>query len=100
LPPLLTSPGLATDKNVFDPGRGDIVLARIAPTNDSPITVRVFTASARLVRTLRRLTPVGSGQYIVVWDGKTEDEFPVARGVYIIHIQGGGLNETVKVAVR
>jgi hypothetical protein len=99
-PPLLTSPGGATDKNVFEPAKGDIVLARIAPRDDSGIIVRIYTASGRLVRTLRNLEPVGSGQYVVRWDGRTEDEFLVARGVYLVHILGGGLNEVAKVVVK
>jgi hypothetical protein len=99
-PPLLTSPGAATDKNVFSPSRGDVVLARIAPVNDSPIEVRVYTASGRLIRTLRNLVSAGSGQYLVVWNGRTEDEFVVARGVYLIRVLGGGLREVVKVVVK
>ncbi|MEK7475133.1 MAG: hypothetical protein AAB152_05805 [Candidatus Coatesbacteria bacterium] len=99
-PPLLTSPGGATDKNIFEPSKGDIVLARINPRDDSGIIVRIYTASGRLVRTLRNLEPAGSGQYVVRWDGRTEDEFVVARGVYLVHILGGGLNEVVKVVVK
>ena len=100
LPPLLTSPGVATDKNVIEPAKGEFVLARIAPVNGSPIVVRVFTASGRLVRTLRNLTAAGSGQYVVAWNGRNEDEFVVARGVYLVHVRGGGLSETVKLVVK
>ena len=64
------------------------------------MSVRIFTASGRLVRTLRNTKPIGGGQVSVVWDGKTEDEYPVARGVYIVRIIGGGLNDTLKVVVR
>ena len=99
-PPLLTTPGAATDKNVFEPSRGDIVLARIYPLDDSGIYVRIYTASGRLVRTLRVLESAGSGQYVVRWDGRSDDEFIVARGVYLIHVQGGGLNQVLKVVVR
>jgi hypothetical protein len=43
---------------------------------------------------------MGEGQWMAAWDGKTEDEFPVARGVYLVHIVGGGLNVTLKIVVK
>jgi uncharacterized repeat protein (TIGR01451 family) len=99
-PLLLDGPGAALDRNVIRPPLGEIVLVRLYPFNSDPITVRVFTASARLVRTLRHLVPIGSGQFLVTWDGKTEDEFPVARGVYLVHVSGGGITALLKVVVK
>ena len=64
------------------------------------MAVKIYTASGRLVRTLRNTKPIGGGQVSVIWDGKTEDEFPVARGVYIVRVVGGGLSDTLKVVVR
>jgi hypothetical protein len=94
------SSDLALDKNVLDLGGGGIVLARIWPLNDSPIVTRIFTASGRLVRTLRKVTPFGRGQFLVEWDGRSEDEFPVARGVYLVDVKGGGIHKVLKVLVR
>jgi hypothetical protein len=99
-PLFLSSPGAATDKNVFTPSSGDIVLVRIAPVNGTPVTVRIHTASGRLVRTLRSPDSMGAGQLVASWDGRDEKGRPVARGVYLVHILGGGLNEVVKVVVK
>jgi len=99
-PLILTTPGAALDHNVISTAHGEVVLARIAPRDSSAVTVRVYTASGRLVRTLRRLTPMESGQWLASWDGKTEDEMPVSRGVYLIRVTGGGLDERLKLIVR
>jgi flagellar hook assembly protein FlgD len=86
--------------NAINPSKGEVVIARIRPRDASPILVKIFTASGKLVRTLRNQEAMGDGQWRVVWDGRTEDEHPVARGVYIVRILGGGLSETLKVVVR
>ena len=99
-PLILTTPGAALDHNVISTAHGEVVLARIAPRDSSAVTVRVYTASGRLVRTLRRLTPMESGQWLASWDGKTEDEMPVSRGVYLIRVTGGGLDEALKLVVK
>jgi hypothetical protein len=101
-PLALASPGGALSANAFSPSRGEVVLARIRPRTDEPVLVQVFTASGRLVRALRpqHFQALGGGQWLVTWDGKTEDELPVARGVYLIRVSGGGLNDVLKVVVR
>ncbi|MEK7474769.1 MAG: hypothetical protein AAB152_03950 [Candidatus Coatesbacteria bacterium] len=99
-PLVLTSPGAALDKNVLVLNSGQVVLARIWPLNGDPIVTRIFTASGRLVRTLRKLTPSGRGQFLVEWDGLSEDEFAVARGVYLVDVEGGGIHQILKVLVR
>lgn len=99
-PLALDDPGVALDRNVLDVGTGQLVLARIFPRNAQPVAVRVYTASGRLVRTLRKLTPLGRDQFIAEWDGLTEDGFKVARGVYLVQVLGGGLSQVLKVVVR
>lgn len=86
--------------NVIDPVKGEVAIARYFPFNDEPVAVRIFTASGRLVRTLASSRPMGDGQWMAIWDGKTLDEFPVARGVYLVRITGGGgLNATLKIVI-
>jgi hypothetical protein len=96
----LANPGGGLSANAFSPWAGETVLVRLFLLNRDPVQVRIFTASGRLVRVLRDTRPIGGGQVMVIWDGKTEDEFPVARGVYIIKVDGGGIRETLKVVVR
>jgi len=86
--------------NVIDPQKGEVAIARYFPFNDEPVAVRIFTASGRIVRTLESSRPMGDGQWMAIWDGKTRDEFPVARGVYLVRITGGGgLNATLKIVI-
>jgi len=99
-PLLLGYPGAALDRNAISLAQGEVVLARIAPRDGSPMTVRVYTASGRLVRTLVQFTAMDSGQWQVSWNGRTEDEKPVSRGVYVVRVTGGGLDERLKVVVR
>jgi hypothetical protein len=99
-PLFLTRPGAALDRNVISLAHGEVVLARIAPRDATPVTVRIYTASGRLVRTLRTCTALTDGQWLMTWDGRTEDEAPVSRGVYIVRVTGGGLDERLKMVVR
>jgi len=102
-PLALDSPGGALSSNVFSPATGEIVLARISPRNNDPILVYVYTPSGRLVRKLnsQHFRSIGGGQILVEWDGRSDDEFLVTRGVYLIRITGGGLSPVVlKVVVR
>ena len=99
-PLLLTDPGAALDRNILVLNTGEVVLARIWPTTEDPVVTRIFTASGRLVRTLRNMSPMGHGQFLVQWDGRSEDEFPVARGVYLVQVRGGGISQILKVLVK
>jgi len=102
-PLALDSPGGALSSNVFSPATGEIVLARISPRTSDPILVHVYTPSGRLVRKLnsQHFRSIGGGQILVEWDGRTDDEFVVTRGVYLIRITGGGLSPVIlKVVVR
>lgn len=57
--------------------------------------VRVYTYLGELVRDLS-----ANGSGIASWDGRSASGRPVASGVYILHIQGGGSDITAKVAVE
>jgi len=99
-PLLLGYPGAALDRNAISVAQGEVVLARIAPRDGSPITVQIYTASGRLVRTLVQFTAMENGQWLVSWEGKADDGKPVSRGVYVVRVTGGGLDERLKVVVR
>jgi len=34
------------------------------------------------------------------WDGRTDEGYAVARGVYLISIRGGGIRELLKIVVK
>jgi len=96
----LAEPGAGLSTNVINVEQGQSVIARIRPLDGGPVEVKIYTASGRLLRTLTRLEAMGPGEWRVTWDGMTEGGRPVARGVYIVLVTGGGLNERLKVVVR
>jgi len=96
----LAEPGAGLSTNVINVEQGQSVIARIRPLDGGPVEVKIYTASGRLLRTLTRLEAMGPGEWRVTWDGMTEGGRPVARGVYIVLVMGGGLNERLKVVVR
>jgi len=102
-PLALSGPGAALDKNSFVPSNGEFVLARVRPKAGSSvedIQIKVFTASGRLVKFLIAREAMGMGQWTVKWDGTTEEGYVVARGVYLVYVNGGGIREVLKVVVK
>ena len=62
--------------------------------------MKVYTASGRLVKYLIAREAMGQGQWTVKWNGTTEEGYVVARGVYIVHVSGGGISAILKVVVK
>ncbi len=54
-------------------------------------TIRIFTVAGSLVRTLEK----NSASASFGWDLTTEDNLPIASGMYIIHVDAGALGEKV-----
>jgi len=54
-------------------------------------TIRIFSVAGSLVRTLEK----NSASASFGWDLTTEDNLPIASGMYIIHIDAGALGEKV-----
>ena len=54
-------------------------------------TVRIFSLSGQLVRTLRKTDPTTS---VLNWDVQTENGLPVASGVYVYHVDAPGVGST------
>jgi hypothetical protein len=60
-------------------------------------TLRIFNLAGQLVRTLRK----DDGTQFIQWDLANQDNFPVASGMYIVHVDmpGIGATKVVKLAV-
>ncbi|MFH1851720.1 MAG: hypothetical protein ABIA75_05180 [Candidatus Neomarinimicrobiota bacterium] len=56
-------------------------------------TIRIYTISGELVRVLEHDAPADNG--IEYWDLTTRDNFPIAYGVYIYHVDAGDLGEKI-----
>ncbi len=68
-------------------------LDRIARFINLPdeVTIRIYTVSGTLIRTLRKDGPARS----LDWDLNTHNQLPVASGMYLIHVDAPGIGEKV-----
>ncbi len=65
----------------------------------APVTLKIYNAAGRFVRTLAENQLMSYGNNVVYWDGKDQwGEFCVS-GLYIVTIQARGKSETKTVAV-
>lgn len=55
--------------------------------------IRIYTMSGELVKTLHHESTIDDGKEF--WDLTTKDNFPIAYGVYIFHVDAGELGENV-----
>ena len=99
---VVPNPYVATNQfeaqNAFATGRGPRAIRFI---NLPPrCTLRIFTVSGRLLRTLEH--NMGSNDFTaselmngsLAWDLESEDALTVAYGVYVFHVEAPGLGET------
>ncbi len=56
-------------------------------------TIRIYTMSGELVKTLHHSAAMDDGKEY--WDLTTKDNFPVAYGVYVYHVDAGELGEKI-----
>jgi hypothetical protein len=56
-------------------------------------TIRIYTITGELVNTLFHQSTIDDG--IEYWDLTTSDNFPVAFGVYLFHVDAGALGEKI-----
>ena len=56
-------------------------------------TIRIYTMSGELVKTLIHQSSIDDGKEY--WDLTTNDNFPIAYGVYLFHVDAGELGETI-----
>ncbi len=56
-------------------------------------TIRIYTLSGELVETLEHNSTMDDGKEY--WDLTTKDNFPIAYGVYIYHVDAGELGEKI-----
>ena len=56
-------------------------------------TIRIYTITGELVKVLNHDSPFDNGQEF--WDLTTKDNFPVAYGIYIYHVDAEALGEKI-----
>lgn len=84
--------------NVFNPAVGEKATFTYELEAEGHVTMRLYTNTGRHVATLLdAVQPRGQGA--VDWFGKNVSGSTVASGIYLLHVEGPGLNETKKVVI-
>jgi len=87
------------NQNVFRPSQGPLQI-NLKPLKAGHVTVRVFTLSGAKIRTPYQAdVPAGGAWIPVLWDGRNESGQAVASGLYLVSVQGGGVQRVLKVAL-
>jgi flagellar hook assembly protein FlgD len=69
-----------------NPSRGTTTLAFTLPHDDA-VSVRIFDAAGRLVRTLAHRARWSAGAHEMAWDGRDEQGRPAAAGTYLARLE-------------
>ncbi|MDQ7052139.1 MAG: hypothetical protein Q9P14_04315 [candidate division KSB1 bacterium] len=56
-------------------------------------TIRIYTVSGELVDVIEHRSSIDDGK--AFWDLTTKDNFPIAYGVYIYHVEAPGIGEKI-----
>ena len=80
---------LALSQNVPNPFRPKTEIAFTVPERAGCVTLAVHNVNGQVVRTLlSRELPAGPS--LVVWDGRDDDDRPLASGIYFARLAAGG----------
>ncbi len=90
-------PHLALEANAPNPFNPSTQI-RFEIARPGPVTLRIYSASGRLVRTLVD-SALPSGRYRTLWDGRDDRGTPAASGVYLYAIGSEGKSLTRKMTL-
>ncbi|UCB45261.1 MAG: T9SS type A sorting domain-containing protein, partial [Spirochaetota bacterium] len=85
--------------NPFNPRTQSTNIVFFNPAGNSSVSIKIFTLTGRLVRTLSRSGLLQDQSQEVEWDGKNGKGQVVRNGVYVAVIQIGGSRAMIKIAV-
>ncbi|MFL2982766.1 MAG: hypothetical protein ACJZ12_00060 [Candidatus Neomarinimicrobiota bacterium] len=72
--------------NLFEFNKTNILYS-LEDNIDQDVKVRIFNLAGRLKRILTQDNPSGSGNQLIVWDGKDHDGSVVPSGMYIVTLE-------------
>ncbi len=81
-----------------NPAKGETTIIAVTPTASGKVSMKVYTQKGDLVWD-SSFDATANQQSLGVWNGKNQDGSVVASGIYYLHISGGGLDVTKKIAV-
>ncbi|OGR91733.1 MAG: hypothetical protein A3I11_06310 [Elusimicrobia bacterium RIFCSPLOWO2_02_FULL_39_32] len=83
----------------FDPEKGDVATFTFTPNDSEKVTIKIFSRHSEELDSGELDVTAGTAAAFT-WDGRTKDsKNPVASGVYIVRIEGSGVQETRKIVV-
>jgi len=81
---------------VFNPEDGTKAKITLAPSSSGKIKVQIFTVDGLLVKTLKDDDISASMPDVLEWDGTNQSGNTVASGLYLLRIDGAGIDKQVK----
>ena len=101
--PLRLDPQLARMETALYPpiarGRGEPVIIRYAIGRRTPLTLAIYDARGRLVRTIEQRLQE-TGLYSRLWDRDDESGRSIAAGVYFVRLAAGGFEAAHKLVIQ
>ncbi|MBI2119919.1 MAG: hypothetical protein HYT97_09900 [Elusimicrobia bacterium] len=83
----------------FDPEKGDVATFTFTPNDSEKVSIKIFSRHSEQLDSGELDVTAGTAAAFT-WDGRTKDsKNPVASGVYIVRIEGSGVQETRKIVV-
>lgn len=90
--------GEGIDRGYFNPATGGAVKINFNAENSGSVEVKIFSSNGRLVKTMSK-EAAGGVSDCFSWDGRNDSGETVASGIYVIKLEGPGLNMTRKICV-
>lgn len=82
--------------SVFNPMTGGKVKMEVVPKSDGNIKVQIFTIDGLLVKTIKDGDVQNGITQVIEWDGRNGSGNIVASGVYLLRVDGAGIDRKLK----
>ena len=82
--------------SVFNPATGGKVKIEIVPKDNGNIKVQLFTTDGLLVKTIKDENVQSGITQVIEWDGRNGSGHIVASGVYLLRVDGAGIDRKLK----
>lgn len=81
-----------------NPSKGELARITIRPTSSGTIVLKIFSLNGDLVYETSVQGSAGASQ-TPTWNGKNKDGKTVSSGIYILLVEGGGIDGKKKIAI-